>query len=257
MLFRSKKNFLFVLIALLPAFLNGMDDSLENLFKKMSVSGAQIDAEQVKIEMGMMAAKTGDLESLKHCIDSSNVNKSSLTGQNIFDAALVFAFKSKNEPQYSPIFEYLFSVKAELQRPVAGKLNSTLANATVFACCENYTKPLEILLAYGANPFTSCTKGDVSAVNLCVVSKTEKNKQPGAEAVLKLFQARATTLKQAIDSLHLEKIKELANPDSIEQSNTTSFHPLVPLLHYHKKGSKKRCPSLISYYLAELIRTRN
>lgn len=195
--------------------------------------------EQLKVLMGKEAARNGDLESLKHFIDSSNVNKVS-EKTTALDAALLFAFKNRDETKYFPILEYLLAQGASIQRPVPGTKVSAFGLATSIACLEDYTRPIEILLEKGARPFDSCTSDTTNAAMLCIVSKLRRDK--GADSVLRIFQQKASTLQEAIECLSLDKTDQFANPTSIKQMAQNSSGALEKIFVAWTEGIKESLP---------------
>lgn len=199
------------------------DASLNDFLQSLSLKNASSDPAQIKVEMGGLAAAQGDLESLKRFIDSSNVD-AAFKKKTVFYNALAFAFKSKDETQYGPIFEYLFSQNAEIQNPVRGTKISAFGFATAIATQENYMRPLEILLSKGAKPFISCTSDKTTAIQLCHVAM-EKHPEAAA-SILKLFRPHATTLLEAIQCFDKEKVQQLSSHETISALYKKGSDPL-------------------------------
>lgn len=223
--------------------LNKSFAELVGLMKNMGICGdhsSSCPIDQIKVDMGTIAAQNGDLESLKHFIDSSNVNK--LSGKiSALDAVILFAYKNKDETKYLPLFEYLFALGAIIQTPAKGTTVSPLGIATTYGCLVNYTRPIEILLERGGNPFTPCTKDTTTAAQLCIFSKLRQD-TPGADSVLQLFQKKATDLDQAIECLHIEKIAQLANPAAIKELEQKSKNSLARVYGMWAQGIKETLP---------------
>lgn len=192
----------------------GMDEQLSDIFFSFSLE-KNLSVEQIKVDMGCLAAKNGDLESLKHFVDSSNVDSVNTQGLSVLQAALDFAFKSKEESQYTPLLEYLFAQDAEIQGPIKGTEISALGFATSIAWLENYIRPLEILLAKGGNPFIPCTRDKTTSMSLCVAAR-HKQHLTGADSVLQLFRQHATTLAEAVACWDNAKVKQFANQTAID-----------------------------------------
>lgn len=199
------------------------DASFNDFLQSLSLKNASSDPAQIKVEMGGLAAAQGDLESLKRFIDSSNVNVA-IKKKTVFYKALAFAFKSKDETQYGPIFEYLFSQNAEIQNPVRGTTLSAFGFATAIASQENYMRPLEILLSKGAKPFISCTSDKTTAMKLCHVAM--KGHPVAGNSILQLFRPHATTLLEAIECLDTEKVQQLSSPETIAALYKEGSDPL-------------------------------
>lgn len=234
------RSFIFTfLFSCVPIFIHGMNKfaDLKDLRAALESGQFQVDPEQIKIDMGTLAAIQGDLESLKHFIDASNVNKPSSQQRLVVEKALGFAFKSKDETKYGPVLNYLLSIKAEIQKPVTpNRRISPFELAATWACLENYTRPVEILLATGVNPFIPSTEHSGSnAAKLCTVASKD-NHQPAIN-VLKLFEPHVTNLSEALDCLSVEKVKQFANAPVAQTTGTAKLHhPLEKAYGLYKEG---------------------
>lgn len=225
----AHKRFL-SLLALLSFFslASGMDESHKMremlvALMKMSIKQKVPTSEALKVEMGADAAACGDLESLRHFIDSSNVNNLTDRKLRVFQYAITFADKCRDETKYVPIFEYLFSQNAEVQKDVPGEKMSPISFATSIACHTGYLRPVEILLDKKAKAFESTSEGGTCPASIAAVATTNKCDTPHASSVLKIFQNKASTLYQAVQCLDVTKVKEFANPDSIKNSENCAL----------------------------------
>lgn len=231
------KTVSFVALVSISFFIQGMDDqaSLREILER--VAAFSVNQDQLKVEMGAEAAKTGDLDSLKHFIDSSNVNTLTQKKLRVFHNAIAFAMETKDEKQYGPLFDYLFSIGAGFQKAVPGERQSPLIFASSIGCYEEYARPIEIFLEKGADPFES-HPGQPSAAITVAVGSEHKDCKRGALPVLQLFRSRATNLHQAIQCLDVEKVRQFANADTIKKFQNDHKCPLAHILPYCFKGYK-------------------
>jgi hypothetical protein len=231
------KKVSFVALVSVSFFIQGMDDqaSLREILQR--VAALSVNQDQLKVEMGAEAAKRGDLDSLKHFIDSSNVNKLTHNKLRVFHNAIVFAMETKDEKQYGPLFDYLFSIGGGFQKKVPGEEQSPLIFASTIGCHKEYARPIEILLEKGADPFESQPGQTSAAVIVAVGSKHEDCKR-GALPVLQLFRSRANDLDQAIQCLDVEKVKQFANADTIKKLQNEHKCPVAHILPYCFRGYK-------------------
>lgn len=135
------KTISFITLLSISFFIQGMDDqaSLREILER--VAALSVNPDQLKVEMGAEAAKRGDLDSLKHFIDSSNVNKLTHKKVRVFHYAIAFANETKDEKKYGPLFDYLFSIGAGFQKEVPGERQSPLIFASSIGCDKGYTAP--------------------------------------------------------------------------------------------------------------------
>lgn len=214
MLFVSKKMICISVFTIFSSMLQGMEqDQLRRLletFVNLNISNTR---DQITVEMGAMAAAQGDIESLKNCINPKNVNQLTPDDITVFHHAIMFAYNCQDETKFIPIFDYLLSQNAEIEKKVVGGKSPPIIFATSLSCHKNYLRPLEFLLARkGINPFDSINK-EVSPVDIAVVAIT--NKSPGAQALLQFFQNHAANLYQAVQCLDIQKVKQFASPENI------------------------------------------
>lgn len=235
------KTVSFVTLLSVSFFVQAMDDQARFREVLEQVAMLSLNQDQLKVEMGAQAAKKGDLDSLKHFINSSNVNKLTLNKVRVFHNAIAFAMEIKDEKQYGPLFDYLFSLGAGFQKAVPGERQSPLIFASVIGCDREYTRPIEIFLEKGADIFESYPGNPSAAITVAVGSEHEKCKK-GAQRVLQLFRSRATNLHQAIQCLDVEKVKQFANTDAIKKLQNEGKCPLAHIIVYCFKGYKESFP---------------